>query len=263
MHPFQALTVPQDRVGIHWFGASSFALKDPSGTVVQIDPYFPSERPPERYIHAEPPLDEAALKTDTVLVTHDHLDHTFVESLLRIHAAFPNARFIGPVESVAHMGESGIPEALMTTVTAGDTISLGTMTAYAVWTKPPEGDPEADIDPPDVAHLGFVVEAGPVRVYISGDPLRSFADRDDLLQPIADLQPDIGLLTTQPAGREFPSFAGSVEIALKLGLKAAAPAHYGCSVRGTYDPHEWAAGFPEQGPRPIVIPYNEAIVFPS
>ena len=110
----------------------------------------------------------------------DHLDHTFVESLQRIHAACPEALFIGPVESVAHMGENGIPEALMTTVTAGDAVSLGTMTAHAVWAKPPGGVPEEGIVPQAtkediiirIAGKGVVIE-GTLDILYAGQCIRA------------------------------------------------------------------------------------------
>ena len=41
MHPFEDLTVRDGTVGIHWFGQSSFAIKDATGTIIQVDPYFP------------------------------------------------------------------------------------------------------------------------------------------------------------------------------------------------------------------------------
>jgi hypothetical protein len=34
MHPFADLSVPDNSVGIHWFGQSSCALKDAAGTLV-------------------------------------------------------------------------------------------------------------------------------------------------------------------------------------------------------------------------------------
>ena len=263
MHSFEALEIPDNTVGIHWFGQSSFALKHPDGTLVQTDPYFPTERPADRFLHAEPPLDESTLKTDCVLLTHNHGDHTCIESLLRIHAAFPHCRFVGPPESVASMKTSGIPEGLLTEVTAGDTAKYETITAHTVWAKPPGGAPEDGINPPDVQHLGYVVEIGPIRVYISGDPINTFPRYEELITPIAALRPDIGLLTTHPGEGEFPFFDGSVDMALKLGLEAVVPAHYQCFVKRTYDPNEWADLFPEDGPRPIIIPYNSAAVYPE
>ena len=79
MHPFEDIRVAAGTVGIHWFGQSSFALKDSQGTIVQVDPYFPRERPAERYVHPRPPLHEAALRTDFILLTHNHGDHTCIE----------------------------------------------------------------------------------------------------------------------------------------------------------------------------------------
>ena len=261
MHPFEALDVPKGALGIHWFGQNSFAIKDPVGTVVQIDPYFPRHRPPERFIHPEPPLDESELPTDFVLLTHDHGDHTCIESLRRIHAAFPDAHFLGPIESAEHMAEEGLPEDRIQAVEPADTVDLGTMKAHAVWSKPPYGAPEDGIRPPDVTHLGYVIEAQKVRVYVTGDLINTFARHDELVDPVASLMPDIGLLTTHPTEGEFPYFEGSITLALKLGLDAAVPAHYDCFVKRTYDPKEWAACFPSNGPRPIIIPYNQAILY--
>ncbi|MCZ6631825.1 MAG: MBL fold metallo-hydrolase [bacterium] len=263
MHTFTELTVPENKVGIHWFGQSSIALKHPDGTVVQIDPYFPHERPADRFIHAEPPLDESTLKTDYVLLTHDHSDHTCIESLERIHTAFPDCRFVGPPESVANMKDAGLPDNLLTEVTAGQITALGSMTAHVVWAKTPGGAPDDDIQPPDVQHLGYVIEVGPQRVYISGDPINTFSKYEELIRPIAALRPAIGLLTNHPTEGEFPFFDGCVDMTLKLGLESVVPTHYQCFVKRNYDPEEWAATFPEEGPRTLVIPYNEAVVYPS
>ncbi|MEX1020219.1 MAG: MBL fold metallo-hydrolase [Litorilinea sp.] len=261
MHAFSSLQVSEGTVGIHWFGQSSFALKDHGGTVVQVDPYFPHERPPERYIHAEPPLDETTLPTSFVLLTHNHGDHTCVESCLRIHAAFPSCQFVGPSESTENLAKNGIPADRLTTIQAGDTTALGTMQAHVVWAKPPGGAPEDGIKPPDVQHLGYVVAASGVNVYISGDPINTFAEHDELIDPIKALNPHIGFLTTHPREGEFPFFEGSVKMAQKLGLKTAVPAHYYCFVARNYDPQEWADSFPADGPERLIIPYDDAVVY--
>jgi L-ascorbate metabolism protein UlaG (beta-lactamase superfamily) len=152
----------------------------------------------------------------------------------------------------------GIPDARLTTVTAGERTQAGAMAVHAVWAKPPGGAPADGIQPPDVTHLGYVVDVDGVRVYITGDPINTFADHDELLQPIAALRPAIGLLTTHPSEGEFPFFAGSAKMAAKLGLQAAVPAHYACFVKRTYDPQAWAAHFPAGGPRTLILPYNES-----
>ncbi len=259
MHPFEDLTVAEHSVGIHWFGQSSFALKDAAGTIVQVDPYFPRERPAERYVHARPPLHEAALRTDWILLTHNHGDHTCIESINRIRTTYPDVRFIGPEESIQAVREAGVAVGQTQIVQTGEAVAMGTMKAHVVWAKPPEGIPSDEINPPDVTHLGYVVEAGSARVYISGDPVNTFGDHEELLQPVRQLKPDIGLLTTHPNEGEFPFFDGSAKIASSLQLKAAVPAHYSCFVRRNYDPAEWAAHL--TGVEPLIIPYNQSLVY--
>ncbi len=261
MHPFEDLEVPSGAVGIHWFGQSSFALKDADGTIVQVDPYFPHDRPADRFVHARPPLHEASLRTDFILLTHDHGDHTCMESIDRIRAAYPRVRYVGPVESVGRLTAAGVPAATTTTVQEGDSAGLGSMTAHTVLAKPHDGVPDEGIEPPDCAHLGYVVEASGVRVYVSGDPINTFAEHQELLQPIRDLQPDIGFLTNHPTEGEFPFFEGSGKMAAALGLKAAVPAHRACFVARDYAAAEWATHLPAGGPAPLLIDYNQSVVY--
>lgn len=261
IHAFERLPVPPGAVGIHWFGQSSFTLKDADGTILLIDPHFPRVRPSDEFIHPQSPLDEKTLKPNFVLLTHEHGDHTCVESLARLHGAFPTTRYYGPEESMDRLREQHFPEALLVTVTAGSAVRLGNLIVHPVWSKLPVGT-VAGLPAPDVTHLGYVIEIGGVRVYVSGDLFNTCAQYAAFWEPIAHLQPDIGLLTMHPTEGEFPFFAGAVELAVKLNLKAAVPAHYGCFMQRTYDPRLWATLFPAGEPRPIIIPYNDSIVFP-
>ena len=74
MSDFINLDVPDGAVAIHWFEQSSFAIKSRTGTTILVDPYFPKERPSDRFIYAQPPVEEAEFPTDLVLLTHDHKD---------------------------------------------------------------------------------------------------------------------------------------------------------------------------------------------
>jgi L-ascorbate metabolism protein UlaG (beta-lactamase superfamily) len=260
MHPFEDLVVPAGQLGIHWFGQSTFGLKHPDGTILQVDPYYPRERAPDRFLRTRAPLMEEALKTDFVLLTHDHGDHTCMESIDRMRGAYPEVRFAGPPESCARMRDGGVPADHMTEVTAGDTVTLGSFTAHTVLAKPPEGDPANDIKAPDVQHLGYVVDSGQVRIYLSGDPINTFADHEELLAQIRDLQPHVGALTNHPDEGEFPFFEGSGRIAGALNLQAAIPAHYGCFVKRDYDPQAWASHLPASV-SPLIIPYNQSVLY--
>ena len=261
MHPFENLVVQEGEVGIHWFGQSTYGLKDCRGTIVQVDPYYPHERPADKFIRGRPPLHEEALQTDFILLTHDHGDHTCIESIGRILGAYQDVHCIGPSESAERVRSTGMPHAQITTVTAGDCVNMGAMEVNVVLAKPPDGDPANGIEPPDVEHLGYVIVAGRVRVYISGDPINTFADHPSLLDPIRQLKPDIGLLTNHPKEGEFPFFDGSSKMAVELELKAAVPAHYGCFVQRDYDPAEWASNLPSDGPAPLIIAYNQSIIY--
>ncbi len=262
MHPFEDLQVADDQAGIHWFGQSSYAIKDSQGTIVQVDPYFPRERPPDRFVHARSPLDEATLPTDFILLTHHHGDHTCIESILRIQAAYPEVCCIGPKESVQAVQEAGIPVAQTQTLTAGQSAAMNGMTAHAVWSKPPGGIPAESIDPPGVEHLGYVIDTGAARIYLSGDPVHSFAEHEELVAPVRALQPDIGFLTTHPSEGEFPFLEGAARLARKIGLKTAVPSHYQCFVRRDYDPQEFIRALHGAGGvQGLIIAYNQSVLY--
>jgi L-ascorbate metabolism protein UlaG (beta-lactamase superfamily) len=262
MHPLAELNVPAGAVAIHWFEQSSFAVKDEHGTLVQIDPYFPRERPADRFVYPDPPLDEATLPTDYVLLTHNHRDHTWPDSLARIQQSFPKVKMIGPEESIRNiLASTSVNIAYTTTIHAGLGLDLRSMIVYAVYAKPPQGDPGAGIKPPDVTHLGYLLKAGKLMLYFSGDPIHTFADIDELVQPIAALKPDLGFLTTHPTEGEFPFFEGSVKMATRIGLKHGFPAHRECFVKRNYDPQPWAALLTAAGSEPILIERNRYFLY--
>jgi len=263
VHPFAELAIPKRSVGIQWFEQNAYALKDSQGTVLLVDPYFPHERPPERFIRSQPPVAESDLPTDYVLMTHAHSDHTNSETIVRIHEAWPQAKYIGPKESIAQIVQDAtVSEDQTITIAASESLSLGDIVVYAFYSKPPQGDPKAGIKPPRVTHLSYVIEMESLKLYITGDPINNLAEQGDLIAPIAALQPDIGFLTTHPTEGEFPFFEGSLLLAQKLGLKTAVPSHYACFAKRTFDPEEWAALFSTEGPKPLITPWNSYIIYP-
>ncbi len=262
MHPFIDLKVPDGTVAIHWFEQSSFALKGGGGSVVLVDPYSPHDRP-SRFLHPEPPMVEADWRADMVLLTHNHGDHTHTATLERLHRNSPQARYIGTAHSMVLIGqETAIPSAQCVVVTAGETVTHADVEVSAVFSKPPFGDPVAVIPPADTEHLGFVVDFGGVRVYVSGDPIHNFAHNEALTSAVAELQPHVGLLTSHPSEGEFPFFDGCAELASKVGLRVAVPAHYECFRDRNYDPAEWQAAIASGGgPATHIIPRQEHSLF--
>lgn len=264
MHKLVDIIVPDGAVAIHWFEQASFAVKDETGTIVLVDPYFPHDRPASTFIHSTAPVNEAELPVKYVLLTHEHGDHTHPETVRRIRQSSPTALFVGPIESVnLIVRECEVDPANAVTIEAGQSVSLGSMTAHAVYAKPPAGDAAANIAPPDVTHLGYVLKAGAVTIYFSGDLINNFADHSELVQSVEVHQPDTGFITCHPTEGEFPFFQGAVKIAQQTGLVNATPAHYACFVERDYDPLAWAAAFPPGGPEPLLLPRNSHIIYHS
>ncbi len=262
MHPFTQHDVPDGAAAVHWFEQSSFAVRDAADTLTLVDPYSPHDRPADRFIHAEPPMDEAEWPARFVLLTHAHGDHTDPETLARLHAGTPDARYLGPQEAIDQLiEETPIAPAQCTAVSAGDRVQIGTMAVNVVYAKPPDGDSNAGIEPPDTPHLGYVVEAGRNRLYFTGDPINTFAEHESLTAPVAALQPTVAFLTNHPTEGEFPYFDGCVRMATRCRVGIACPAHYACFVARNYDPAEWAAAFPAGGPSTRIIPRNSNVVF--
>ena len=263
MHPLASLDAPEGAVAIHWFEQSSFAVKDWQGTILQIDPYYPRQRLADRFIHTEPPLDESQLPTDYVLLTHAHGDHTCPESINRIWQTSPGTCFVGPVESIQQIAsETDVGSKNRAMIQAGESVTLNSLTVHALYAKLPGGDPKANIPPPNVTHLGYVIKTEGPTLYFSGDPLNTFAEHDELVHAVAVHKPDIGFLTNHPTEGEFPFFDGCVKMATRIGLKHAVPSHRACFVKRDYDPNQWAAQFSQDGPRPLIIQRNSHIIYP-
>ena len=96
-----------------------------------------------------------------------------------------HTRFIGPEESVRQISsETDVADDNVSEISAGESVTLNSITVHAVYAKPPEGDPSADIGPPDVTHLGYVISGDGVSLYFSGDPINNFAEHDELISAV-------------------------------------------------------------------------------
>ena len=263
MHSLADMKVDSGTMAVHWFGQNSYALKASTGVIMLVDPYFPHDRPAEQFIHNRPPLYEAELPVDIVVMTHDHSDHTHPETLKRIAAEHADSVFIGPVESKRHVPEIGITPDRFIVMKPGEARTMRGVEIHALLSKPIDGDPVSGIAAPKVTHLGYVIAADGVRIYNSGDSINTIADIDDLVRPIRDLSPQIGFITTHPTEGEFPFLEGGVLLAERCGLKIAFPSHYQCFVKRTFDPQLWKQQFSKSPVEARVVGYNETVVVPS
>jgi L-ascorbate metabolism protein UlaG (beta-lactamase superfamily) len=247
----------ESKILLQWYGQSSFSITTATETVM-IDPYFPLWRPDSEFIHRESPLAEETLKVDAVFVTHDHRDHNCPESQLRFFHKNNDLKIYGTKESVLRMLRSRLPSSQCKTLTAGQTVVLRDLSFHAVYAKPPEGDPGAGIPPPDVIHLGFVVETPKGNLYFSGDPINNFAENDELVNPVAKYKPEYAFITTHPDEGEFPFFDGAWKLAQKIGAQLVMPCHRECFVKRTYDPSLFSNIQPPSL-HTLLIPYNTSM----
>jgi len=242
-----AQSVAPDSVAIWWLGQNSYLLRR-AGADIMIDPYFSRPRPPERYLHDEAPLTADEFGPDAVFCTHDHSDHTDPGYLLPLAQRWPHTRFFGPPESARRMLDAGLPSDRVKALAPGDVVEVGPASVEAVLSKTPEVS--------DVAHFGYLADLGAIRIYDTGDVMRGITREPALLEPIQKAAPHIALITTSPTEEEFPDFHEAAALARAIGARVAAPAHYGCFAKRTFDPSPFAAAFTDPaGPRAVIIPY--------
>lgn len=239
--------VPADSVAIWWLGQNSYVVKC-SDCCVMIDPFFSRPGPPEKYLLEEAPLRADEIEPDAVLCTHDHSDHTDPAFLSELASLSPNTRFFGPPESVSRMVASEVPRDRATTLQNGQTFGVAGAAIRVVLSK------TADVS--DVAHFGYIIESGGVKVYNTGDIMRGVTDEPSLMQPLREAAPHVALITTSPTEEEFPDFAEAARLAIEIGARVAVPAHYHCFAKRTFDPASFLDEFPSSSTtRPVIIPY--------
>ncbi|MCP9456388.1 MAG: MBL fold metallo-hydrolase [Nitrospira sp.] len=139
--------------------------------VVYIDPYLTDhvaevEGPKMRRL--KPVLIEPSKVSDAdyVLITHAHLDHCDLSTLIPISSASPQCRFVGPNEVTKLLIESGIAKSRVVRA-AEEWIDLGP----CVQVMPvPSAHPRVETDEQGYWRcVGYVVDYGGRRLYHGGD----------------------------------------------------------------------------------------------
>jgi L-ascorbate 6-phosphate lactonase len=219
----QKMHVPSGQIGISWTGQAGFAFKDPSGLVYHIDPYLSNIC--SKYIgyhRAIPaPVEAKDVEADFLFFTHEHRDHLDPESVPIIAGANPNAILVGPPACISVLLELGIASERLITLKRGQEKKIGNALVGATLAYHTDDS------------IGYVLNFGEVKVYITGDTTYS----DDLIS-VADSKPDVMIpcINGRLGCMNIPDAA---RLTAHIQPRVAVPMHHDMFIENTANPHEF------------------------
>ena len=249
-------------VGLNWLGQAGFALRA-GGTTALIDPFLsPCEG--RRYESGLQPA--RAERVDLVLCTHEHVDHFDASSAPAIASASPGAVFVVPTPIVDMVTEAGIAPDRVVGVQPGDDVELAGVrirpvaAMHGVTMEDAYGFGE-ELSGGLVRFLGFVLDAGGVRLYHAGDTIGF----DGMASALRDLAIDVALLPIngRDAEREARGIVGNLSegeaatLARDVGVSLLIPMHYDLFEGNRGYPARLLDHVDRDAPAPVLVPVRE------
>jgi L-ascorbate 6-phosphate lactonase len=185
------LPLPDGGIGLNWLGQAGFVMRA-NGATVLIDPFLAPWNG-RLYESALPPA--RAERVDLVLCTHEHVDHFDAASAPAIAAASPGAMFLVPAPIVDMVTESGVAPDRVLGMQPGDDVELAGLrirpvpAMHGVTMEDAYGFGQ-ELSGGLTRFLGFVVDAGGVRLYHAGDTIHF----DGMEASLRTLEIDVGML---------------------------------------------------------------------
>ncbi len=220
---------------IWWLGQAGFALYS-GGIRILIDPYL-SDSLAVKYKDKEfkhirmtpaPFQPEEISSLDAVLCTHAHSDHMDPGTVPVISKNNPDCRIVIPRAENAKAKDIGIPEGRIIGLNAGEEIEIGNIKIEAI---PSSHEVSKLNGAGEYHHLGYIVKAGGLKIYHSGDCV-PFPGLAEILRP---MKIDVALLPVN--GRdEYRSSQGilgnfsyneAVALCIKAGIQLMIAHHWG------------------------------------
>ncbi len=227
-------------MNITWLGQSGYLLQS-EGKRFVIDPYFSDAVENREGLRRLMPLPcpLVSLSPDTLLVTHDHLDHFDPETTARIAHTFPDCPLIGPASVMAHGKRVGFREGRLLPIAPGETVRLGGGTVTAT--------PARHSDP---AAVGFILQTNTAALWFSGDTLY-YPELAQQVRKLVGRTLDIVFvcINGRLGNMTLPE---AVQLVAELQPRLAVPTHYGMFAENTADPGEFVAGCQHQN-RPATV----------
>ena len=211
-----------------WLGQAGFRI-DVGGASFVVDPWA---TPHEHRLIPPPPLALAAEDIDSVLITHEHLDHLDLPLLAVILERSPTASVVLP-EALVPLVEHVVPEPQIVAVNPHDRVDVGGLSIdvvpalHGVTMEDAYGDGSAVGGLP--RFVGFVLEADP-RIYHAGDTIVT----DELAAALKPLCVEVAMLPIngRDSEREARGIVGNmdpaeaVELALDVRAARLVPYHW-------------------------------------
>ena len=151
---------------------------------------------------------------DIVFVTHEHHDHYSPEDVRKVLK--PETRLVIPAVLASKVRELGLAEVKITTVKAGDAVTVGGLpvTVVAAYNLTKQFHPKAK------GWVGYIVTLNQKRYYVSGDV--------DYNEAIAQVKCDVAII---PVGGTYTfNPQEAAEYINQLKPQVAVPTHYGSLV---------------------------------
>lgn len=253
-----------DRLTLWWLGQSGFLIHY-RGEFLLFDPYL-SDALTRKYAATDKPhvrmtarvVDPSRLDfVNVVTSTHTHTDHLDADTLRPLFAASAHARLVLPKANVEFAAQRLGREhrSRFAPLGEGERAVLHRFEIEAVRAAHEELAPE---------FAGFVVAAGPHRVYHSGDTVR-FAGMEERLRPF---HVDLALLPINgraPERRVSGNLTGpeAAGLAHAIGARWVVPCHYEMFEFNTASPLAFVAECQRLGQRHAVLRAGERWTLPS
>lgn len=246
---------PAGRGVLHlwWLGQSGFLVQH-GGRFLLMDPYLSdsltrkyagSDRPHVRM--SERVVDPALLDFVSVLTcSHSHTDHMDPETLRSILAVSPRAVLLIPEAAREIAAErTGLDRSRPIGMNDGMTTAVG---GFEVTAVPSAHDTLETDDAGNHLYLGYVVQAGPWRLYHSGDTRLYHG----LAERLADFRLDVGLLPINGWSAERRvkgnlDAGESVRLGIDARMPLVVPHHYDMFEFNTGDPDVFVTDAKRQG----------------
>jgi L-ascorbate 6-phosphate lactonase len=173
---------PNGSLAMWWLGQAGFVFKTPAGKIVYLDPYLSDAA--ERLFGFKrlslPPIDAEDVRTDWVILTHEHADHLDPDALPIVAKNNPACLFAAPAGCAEGLTAAGVASDHYRMLEAHQRYELD---GVVIHTAP------ADHGDLSATALCLVLEFDGIRIFCTGDT----AFRPELHRPLYSIPPDIML----------------------------------------------------------------------